>query len=187
MAAAISARSGSGTVIERMSAVHIEVTGASPNNTPAGPGSGPITAATAASPTVVSSPAHGLVTGDIINISGSNTTPTIDGNRSVTVTGAGTFTIPVNVTVAGTAGTWSYVSSASGVPRSSEKRHYILVDAPVGVADAKSVVFSPSADGKFTWDDYVFPEDGAYTLRLRNAADDSDLATAAVTVTATPP
>jgi hypothetical protein len=182
MVAAIAARTGAATVVERMTTVHIDVTGAEPSITGGGSG-GTITGNTLANPTVVTSAAHGLQTGDTILIAGSNSTPTINGNRVVTVTGGNTFTVPVNVTVAGTAGTWTFVTDSQGRAMGAERRYYILVDAPAGTLDAKSVIFAPSADGKFTWDDYIFPEDGAYTLRLRDAADDSDQATASVTVT----
>ena len=66
----------------------------------------PITANTVANPTVVTSTAHGLSTNDVIYIVNSNSTPTIDGERTVTVTGDNSFTIPVNVTVVGTKGEW---------------------------------------------------------------------------------
>ena len=68
--------------------------------------SGTITSNTLANPTVVTSTAHGLSTGRIITISGSNSTPSINGSFTVTVIDANTFSIPVNVTVAGSAGTW---------------------------------------------------------------------------------
>lgn len=61
-----------------------------------------ITANTAANPTVCTCTAHGLSNGDTIYIANSNSTPSLDGQRTVTVTGANTFTIPVNVTTAGT-------------------------------------------------------------------------------------
>lgn len=57
---------------------------------------------------VVTSVAHGLTTGQTIFIIGSNSTPTIDGLRIVTVLSADTFSVPVDVTVAGTTGTWFY-------------------------------------------------------------------------------
>ncbi len=60
---------------------------------------------TLANPTVVSSQiAHGLTTGDSVTIYDSNSTPSIDGARTVTVISPTTFSVPVNVTVAGTAG-----------------------------------------------------------------------------------
>lgn len=61
-----------------------------------------ITGNTVANPTVVTSVAHGLTSGDVIYVVNSNSTPTLDGARTVTVTGVDTFTIPVNVTTAGT-------------------------------------------------------------------------------------
>jgi hypothetical protein len=64
-----------------------------------------ITANTVANPTVITATAHGLTTGETVTIVGSNSTPSIDGTFVVTVLTANTFSIPVNVTVAGTAGT----------------------------------------------------------------------------------
>jgi hypothetical protein len=182
MAAAISARSGSGTIIKAQTAVHVEVTGAEANV--GGGKSGTITANTLANPTVVTSTAHGLQTGDHVTIAGSNSTPTINGDRAVTVINANSFSVPVNVTVAGTAGTWSFTVDAEARNFGAERRYYILVDAPVGVDDARSQVFQPSSDGKFTYDDYIFPAAGSYTLRLRDMVDDTDVATASVTVAA---
>ncbi|HLA65028.1 MAG TPA: hypothetical protein VK600_00435 [Candidatus Saccharimonadales bacterium] len=73
--------------------------------TPTGATSKTISGNTAASPTVVTTTAaHGLVTGDTVLISGSNSTPLIDGTWTVTVLTTTTFSIPVNVTIAGTAG-----------------------------------------------------------------------------------
>ena len=57
-----------------------------------------------ANPTVVTVVNHGLTTGDYVYIINSNSTPSIDGGYSVTVTGNNTFTVPVNVTAAGSSG-----------------------------------------------------------------------------------
>ena len=65
-----------------------------------------ISSNTAANPSVVTSVAHGLSTNDVVYFVGSNSTPTLNGSRVVTVTGADTFTVPVNVTTAGTTGEW---------------------------------------------------------------------------------
>lgn len=62
---------------------------------------------TAASPTVVTCYGHGLQTGDIITIAGSNCTPTINGQRTVTRIDDSTFSVPVAVTIDGTAGYFS--------------------------------------------------------------------------------
>lgn len=66
----------------------------------------PITGNTVANPTVVTSVSHGLTSGDTIYIVNSNSSPTIDGEQTVTVLDDDTFTVPVNVTTAGTRGEW---------------------------------------------------------------------------------
>jgi len=75
-------------------------------------GSGTITANTAANPTVVTSTGHGLTTGDTIRITGSNSTPPINGKHVITRLTANTFSVPVAVTTAGTAGSWVSEGSA---------------------------------------------------------------------------
>lgn len=64
-----------------------------------------ISSNTLANPSVVTTAvAHGLVSGQTVVISGSNSTPVIDGSRVVTVISPTTFSVPVNVSAAGTAG-----------------------------------------------------------------------------------
>lgn len=64
-----------------------------------------ISSATVASPTVITTNvAHRLSTGAKVLIDGSNTTPLIDGEQTVTVISTTTFSIPVAVTTAGTTG-----------------------------------------------------------------------------------
>lgn len=65
-----------------------------------------ISTSSVANPTTITTAVpHGLVSGDSVVIFGhTGSTPTINGTRVVTVTGPTTFTIPVNVTVAGTGG-----------------------------------------------------------------------------------
>lgn len=76
----------------------------------------PITSNSIANPTVVTTTVpHGLTTGDIVLIAGVSTSdPTINGSRTVTVTGDTTFTVPVNVTTGGTGGTLVRANSANG-------------------------------------------------------------------------
>jgi hypothetical protein len=70
-----------------------------------------IASVSVANPTVITtSVPHSLVTGTTYTIGGTTTTPTVNGAFVVTVTGATTFTVPVNVTIgqataAGTVGT----------------------------------------------------------------------------------
>lgn len=64
-----------------------------------------ISSISAANPTIVTtSTPHFLYTKEQVSISGTNSTPVIDGIQQVTVTGPYTFALPINVTVAGTAG-----------------------------------------------------------------------------------
>ncbi len=65
----------------------------------------------AASTIVTTSDNHNLTTGDSVIIESSNSTPTIDGTRTVTVLSSTTFSIPVTVTVAGTKGNVSNKST----------------------------------------------------------------------------
>lgn len=62
---------------------------------------------TAAAVTVITSANHELQSGRIVTIAGSNCVPSINGTHVVTVTGASTFTIPVTVITAGSAGTFT--------------------------------------------------------------------------------
>lgn len=68
----------------------------------------------------------------------------------------------------------------------TQKQLRFRVDAPGGEEDlygsAYSDLFAPSADGKHTWEGYIFPAAGSHTLRLHDEEDDSDLATLGVTV-----
>ena len=54
---------------------------------------------------ITTATAHGLQTGDSVLIAGDNSTPALNGGHTVTVTGDDTFTIDVEVTTAGSAGT----------------------------------------------------------------------------------
>lgn len=74
-----------------------------------------ITGNTLANPTVVTtSTAHGMVTGDSVNITGSNSTPVINGDYTITMISPTTFSVPVNVTIAGTTGTVQRTSTSNG-------------------------------------------------------------------------
>jgi hypothetical protein len=63
-----------------------------------------ITSISVAAAAVVSLTAHGIPNGAVVNITGSNCTPTIDGLRTVTVINANSFSVPVTTTVSGSAG-----------------------------------------------------------------------------------
>jgi|SRR6266850_7436764 len=74
-----------------------------------------IVSSSVASPTLITtSTPHGRTSGNTVTITGHvGSTPAIDGPRVVTVVSPTTFTIPVNVTVAGTGGTVDPISDAS--------------------------------------------------------------------------
>lgn len=74
---------------------------------------GAISSNTVASPTVVTSTAHGLANNDTVTITGSNSTPSINGSHTVSNVTANTFTVPVAVTVAGTTGTFTQTTTRS--------------------------------------------------------------------------
>lgn len=64
-----------------------------------------VTSASVASPTVITTDAaHGFSNGESVTIDGSDSTPTLDGTHVVSNVTSTTFTVPVAVTVAGTAG-----------------------------------------------------------------------------------
>lgn len=77
---------------------------------------GAIISSSVANPTVITTTAaHGLVTGNKIIIAGhTGSTPAISGIYTVTVINSTTFTIPVNVTVGGTGGTWTINAPDNG-------------------------------------------------------------------------
>jgi len=94
---------------------------------------------------VITDAAHGLSTGDIIEVAGSDSTPVIDGTRTVTVIDANTFSIPVTVTVEGTTATWirNFILTSAGVIMSKG------TDASAQIAfDADRRLVLPKAMGR---------------------------------------
>lgn len=72
---------------------------------------GSISNASPSNPTVITSTGHGLLTGRIITISGSDSYPSINGIHQVTVLDANTFSIEVSVITPGTSGSWVTVDN----------------------------------------------------------------------------
>ncbi len=70
---------------------------------------GTITDISEANPTIITSTAHGLLTGRIVLIDSSDSNPSINGTYVVTVIDANRFSIDVNVTEGGTTGNWQTV------------------------------------------------------------------------------
>jgi hypothetical protein len=71
------------------------------------PKSGTIYLISAATSAVITTSGHGLLNGDTVLISGSDSTPSVDGIYPVTIIDANTFSVPVTTTVLGTVGGWS--------------------------------------------------------------------------------
>lgn len=89
-----------------------------------------ISSNTLANPTVVTTArAHGLTSGDIVQIFDSNSTPTIDGERVVTVISPTTFSVPVNVTVAGTSG-YLVIDNDFQVSDNDQRQNRVAISKP---------------------------------------------------------
>lgn len=127
-----------------------------------------ISAISIANPTVVTTTAtHNLTTGQQVLIVGTNSTPVINGVRTITVTASDKFSVPVNVTVAGTAGTIAIETSDNEVkpnrlyyskvqqPEAVPSVNYI----PVGPEDKRIVRIMALRDGLF-----ILKEEGIYRL-----------------------
>lgn len=71
--------------------------------------SGAITAISANNPTVITSANHGLITGRVIRIVNTDSSPIILGEYPVIVLNANTFSIPVSIKIPGTTGEWETV------------------------------------------------------------------------------
>ncbi|MFA7301863.1 MAG: hypothetical protein WC069_06155 [Candidatus Shapirobacteria bacterium] len=102
-----------------------------------------ITSSSVANPTVITTEAaHGLTTGDSVWIEGhGGSTPSINGTHVATVTGATTFTIPVNVSVGGTLGTvQKLVTETVGVATPSiSADDYLALLSTHSLADATNL------------------------------------------------
>lgn len=130
-------------------------------------------AITVANPTTLTSVAHGLNNTDQILITNSNSTPSIDGIYTVTVTGVDTFTIPVNVTAVATPSKFSYSLLADATSSQNEVKvnriYYSKVQQPeavpatnfldIGAQDKAILRIFPLRDSLF-----VFKEDGLFRI-----------------------
>jgi len=120
-----------------------------------------------ANPTVVTSVTDGVSTiasGNTITVYNSNSTPTIDGERVVTVTGASTFTIPVNVTVGGNAGYW--IETSLMVSSTSEgKQNRVYISKPLQVEAVPLYTFFDIGSANFPIQRVVALRDGIFFFK----------------------
>lgn len=133
-----------------------------------------ITSITPGNPTTVTSTAHGLVNGDTIIVSSSNSPTSIDGVYSVTITGANTFTIPIDTHLMAP-GSYTAVYSKTAVAESSDDNarvnriFYSKYQQPeavplvnfldVGDSDKPIIRIFPLRDSLF-----IFKEEGLYRI-----------------------
>jgi hypothetical protein len=97
-------------------------------------------------PSIITTSAnHGLTSSDSVTISGSNSTPSIDGTYSVTVTGSNTFTIPSpSVTIIGSSGTITPDNNPN--PNTSDLVSFINI---LGDSAISSGTLAAGSDGQF--------------------------------------
>ncbi len=136
------------------------------------PNSNPITAISMANPTIITVPAgHGLINQDKVVICASNSTPSVDGLYTATVISSTTFSIPVNVTVAGTSGSFKAATTTLQADNliKANRIYYSKVLQPeavpalnfidVGAQDKAILRIFPLRDSLF-----VYKEDGLYRI-----------------------
>lgn len=118
-----------------------------------------VVSSSVANPTVITTTAaHRWVTGNTVRIAGhTGSTPSINGDHVITVTGATTFTIPVNVTVGGTGG--SVVRLQTLADRYTCNG---VVDTSRSLSDNLQELLS-SCRGNLVW------EQGQFKLTIRHA------------------
>jgi hypothetical protein len=87
-----------------------------------------ITAISAANPTQITSTAHGLTTGDNIFIYGTDSTPTIQNKYEITFVDVNNFTVPVDITIAGTTGTFFKATVESDNEESPNRLFYSKIN-----------------------------------------------------------
>lgn len=120
---------------------------------------------------VTTSTNHGLTNLDYIFISGSNSTPTIDGYRQITYVSPTTFRVNVTITIAGTrGGVIPYTSAETSSNENAPNRvYYSKLQQPeavptlnyfdIGAKDKAVLRIFPLRDSLF-----VFKEDGLYRI-----------------------
>lgn len=111
-----------------------------------------ITSSSVANPSVITTAtAHGLATGNKVYIVGhTGATPSINGTvYAATVTGASTFTIPVNVTIGGTGGTL-------GVFPSTNTGDLLYMDGYWFTMKTTNTIWNCDVDNPLIWDPSKF-------------------------------
>jgi len=133
---------------------------------------GTITAISAASATVINTLApHGMITGDQVVLTNTNSAPIVDGLYTITYISPTSFSIPRTVTTPGTSGAW--IAALDGLYSENEQKanriyysKYLQPDAvpianyfDIGAGDKAILRILPLRDSLF-----VFKEDGLYRI-----------------------
>lgn len=124
-----------------------------------------ITSNSIANPTVITTPVnHGLSTGNIIQIFESNSTPTIDGERVVTVISPTTFSVTVNVTVAGSSG-YFVKNDDYVVSDNDEKQNRVAISKPGQVEAVPIYTYFDIGSANFPIQRVVALRDGIFFFK----------------------
>ena len=100
---------------------------------------------------------------------------------AVTPTAATATKTVHRVDVTGTVPNDPATFNASNYPTETENRFYLAFEVG-GVEKGRSQVFGTTPVGAFTFNSYIFPTTGTYTVNLRKVSDNSSVATASVVV-----
>ena len=119
----------------------------------------------AAAAVVTTSAAHGYVTGDTVVISGTNSTPVIDGSRVVTVLSSTTFSVPV--TTSGSPGSAGSVYNTSQ-PSISDSAGYLI--QPFG--NTGTLNLNTFALAKAFWN--TTEDELTYSLQIKRVRDSGE-------------
>jgi hypothetical protein len=128
-----------------------------------------LTAISLVNPTQITAAAHGLVSGDEVYIFNTDSTPALLGNYVVTFIDVNTFSVPVNVTTAGTTGLWFKSNVVSDNEETPNRVFYSKLGQPEAVPLVNYIDIGPKdqevkrilalRDSLF-----VLKEDGVYII-----------------------
>lgn len=118
-----------------------------------------------ANPTVVTTVLpHGLTTGEIIQIYDDDSVPNISGQRTVTVTSPTTFTVPVNVTIAGTTG-YFILNDDFVVSDNDARQNRVAISKPQQVEAVPIFTFFDVGSANFPIERVVALRDGVFFFK----------------------
>ena len=121
-----------------------------------------LTAISINNPTEITAAGHGLTTGDSIYIYGTDSTPALLGSYVVTVLDTNTFTVPVNVTSAGTTGSWFVANVYSDNEEYKNRLFFSKTDQPEAVPLVNYIDIGPRDE---TIDRVIALRDNLFVLK----------------------